>query len=184
MSLFKPKPDPLTEHHQIMTGTLESDDAESLSSDPDWEELGADLEDGAGDDPALEVDGSPPDVDEAEQDQVRREMFFSGVSGAFKGANWVRVRQGQAALRSLELETYDELARQASDQLHDRLMEIPWVARVFGPVNQFAARYGAIFAFGVVIQASVRAELRELAANDDDDTDEAPELETAEPEAA
>ena len=181
MNLFKPTPSPTEE--ETPSPSLNAGDASS-DSEPDWGGVHADLQDDHGDDPALEVDGSPPDVDQAEQDQVRRDMFFSAVSGAFKGANWLRVRQGQAALRSLELETYDELARQASDQLHDRLMEIPWVARVFGPVNQFAARYGAIFAFGVVIQASVRAELKELAANDDDDTDEAPELETREPEAA
>lgn len=174
MSLFKPSPDPSpTEEKTLSPSPNDAGDA-SCGSDPDWVLVRADLQDDHGDEPASEVDGSPEEVDDAAADQLRRDMFYSAVQVGFKLPNVLRQRVGDPPLKSLELEVYGELGRAASDQLHDRLMELPWFARVFGPVHLFAARYGAIFAFGVAMQTNVLTELKavraaeaEAAANDE-----------------
>ena len=145
--------------------------ADAGAADPDWEHIEAEVLEPAAE---AEPDGqAEAAAEDAEAAQLRKDVFHSAVALGFKTANGLRVRAGEPALKSLVLDNYGDVGRAATDQMHDRLMELPWFSKVFGPIHLYAARYGAILAFGVAVNTATSAELAEIerarrqAANDD-----------------
>ena len=143
--------------------------ADAGAADPDWEHIEV-LEPAAEAEPDGQAEAAAEDAEAA---QLRKDVFHSAVALGFKTANGLRARAGEPALKSLVLDNYGDVGRAATDQMHDRLMELPWFSKVFGPIHLYAQRYGAILAFGIAVHTATSAELAEIerarreAANDD-----------------
>ena len=98
-----------------------------------------------------------PKLDATEEDRIRREIFYGATRQLILVANWTRPKP----LKSLDLDLYGNQARQATDQIHDILMNISWFEKTFGPIQKFMDKYGAIFALGITMTANVKAEIGE-----------------------
>ena len=137
-------------------------------SDPDWSAISdqaaeADQDDWAESGIAEGGEASSAELTQDQEDQVRKDMMHAAVGFGLTVPNWARQARGKATLKSLDLASYGAPGRAATDQMHDRLMETTWFVKAFGPVNLFAARYGAILALGFAIRQSASAELAEIA---------------------
>lgn len=135
-------------------------------SEPDWDAITDEVKVESGTGMNGGAAGAVPEMSRAEQEKLRKEIFYSAFGAALNAPNIVRAMRKQPGLKSLRLDQYGDLGREASDQLHDRMMEIPWFEKAFGPVNLFMARYGAIFALGLTISQSMRAEIAAMAEAD------------------
>lgn len=159
--------------------------AEGEVLEPDWDAIAA-AKVAPKEGEVLGAEEKPEDSETIKLGKIR-DMFYSVMCGSFTGANMMVSRKIYGGeLQSLDLKSYGDVGRSASNSIFDSLTQIEWIRKLLIDNDWLiliAERIAPVIALGVMMKIAVSAELKERAiaakeekaANDNKKAEETPE---------
>ncbi len=172
-----PKPEVILEPEAVKDQVLETPpepetqaetpEVEKAFSSGDIEEINAELgieetdELGEGEEPAADTPEGAEIISLAEREQAAKDLFYGGLCGGLDFAN-NRITSGmdEGPYQSLNLKSYGDVGRAASDQFFDRLCDVPIFKRMLFKLNENALmeKWGAILMLGYTMFSNFKTE--------------------------
>lgn len=133
--------------------------------EPDWDAIAA-AKAAPKEGEVLGAEETPEDGDKIKLGKIR-DMFYSVMCGSFSGANMMVSRKIYGGeLQSLNLKSYGDVGRAASNSIFDSLTQIEWIKKLLLDNDWLlliAERIAPVIALGVMMKLAVSAELKERA---------------------